>query len=91
MEIPSLEQFKESWKEKENPFAKARNERDELLMKFQAKINEERKGTEYKPMSFMAIKIKLTHLDDWDLKMFYETCNNSLNFSRCFFGKLKVK
>lgn len=90
MELPTLEQFQRSWGQTD-PFKKARNERDQILLDIQKRINEEREGTKFKPISFIALKIKTAHLDNWDLKMFYGDCSRSQSFGQCFFGRLKVK
>lgn len=89
MELPTLDQLKTSWNL--NPLKKANSERDELLLKIQQKINGERAGTKFKPISFIVMKMKCMHLDNWDLKMFYGDCERSGAFGRCFFGRLKVK
>ena len=73
------------------PTTKARNEREELLEQFVAEINREREGTNYKPVTFMAIKVKTAHLDLYDLKYFYRQCLlYKGGFSKCFFGALKT-
>lgn len=72
--------------------SKARNEREELIEKFQKSINAERIGTKYKELSFLAVKLKVSHLDNFELYRFYRMCESSRSgFGKCFFGALKVK
>lgn len=41
------------------------------------------------PIAMLALKIQ--HLSNQDLDVFVKTCNKSGNFSKCFWGLLKVK
>lgn len=67
----------------------------ELVQFFQEEINKERRGTKYKPLSFMAVRNKVSHLDIGTLYWFksvatdYKNRNGSL--SKFFFGSLKIK
>ena len=54
-------------------------------------INKERDGTKWKKVSFMAVKMKVRHLDDWDLGMFVSQCEKADSFSKVFFGALKIR
>lgn len=68
-------------------------------------INRERIGTKYKPLSFVAVRKKLSHLSDSDVAYFLSICKDAKNrkvtkpdgtvvpgsFSKVFFGALKVK
>ena len=66
------------------------NERQLLIKDFLDKINAERKGTKYKPLSARAVAIKLSHLSEFDLKYFYKQCDSYKGeFGKCFFGALK--
>jgi len=66
------------------------NERQLLIKDFLVKINAERKGTKYKPLSARAVAIKLSHLSEFDLKYFYKQCDSYKGeFGKCFFGALK--
>lgn len=74
------------------PVSKARTEREDLIEQFRERLNLERIGTKYKPLSFMAVKMKVHHLSDHDLKYLWSICKDSKGgFSKCFFGSLKAK
>jgi hypothetical protein len=70
---------------------KARNEREEIIENIREQLNKGREGTKYKPLTFVAVKLKITHLDDWDLKFFYDKCKKAKSFGGCFFGELKKR
>jgi len=66
------------------------NERQLLIKDFLDKINAERIGTKYKPLTARAVAIKLSHLSSFDLKYFYKQCDSYKGeFGKCFFGALK--
>ncbi len=72
--------------------SKIRNYRDEQIMIALEEINRARIGTKYRPLKFMAIKLKVEHLSDSDLGYFISVCQKAkCGFSKCFFGALKVK
>ena len=66
-----------------------RNEREEFLQLCLERINKDRIGTKYKPLSFLALKLKTQYLSDKDLKWLYFHCEKSDNFSRLFFGLIR--
>ena len=68
-----------------------KTERGELLTYFVSKINQERTGTKYKPVSISWIGIKTSHLDVSDLYYLKTICDKSPCWSKVFFGSLKVK
>jgi hypothetical protein len=71
-----------------------RCERDEWLQKFYKRINDQRKGTKYGEYTMKALSIRLAQSgvkDSFDMKTFYDNCDNSDNFSRLFFGLTKTK
>lgn len=68
-----------------------RIEREEFLQLCLERINKDRIGTKYKPLPFLALKLKVKHITDEDLKYHYFQCIKSDNFSRLFFGLLKPK
>lgn len=72
-----------------------KTERGELLTEMLNIINEERKGTKYKPLSIKLLGIKLGHIPTKDLYYTlsvgkdYKKRNGS--FSKYLFGVIKVK
>lgn len=73
---------------------KRKTERGELLEFFLGKINTERKGTKYKPLTIRALAVKLGHLQLKDLYYMksvgldYEHRHGS--FSKYLFGAIKL-
>lgn len=55
------------------------------------RINEERAGTKYKKVSAKLIAIKTAHLSQDDLGYLVKQCQQKSNFSKMFYGLLKVK
>jgi len=72
---------------------KITNKRQYILSLFVEEINNERKGTKWKPIYPKVVALKTAHLKVPDLEHFYSTCldykNRKGSFSRCFFGALK--
>lgn len=70
-------------------------ERGELLQFITDKINLERKGTKYKQVKIVFIATKLKGFSLWDIYYLKSVCTDSErrggNFSRTFFGSLKVQ
>lgn len=68
--------------------------RGEVLKEMLLKVNKEREGTKYKPMSAKVLAIKLSHLSFEDLCWLKSTCNDYKNrkgsYSKCLFGAIKV-
>ena len=69
----------------------ANSERADLIGQLQQGVNDDRKGTKYKPLSARVIAIKVGHLRTADLYHLLKICNNGDSFSKVFFGSLKVK
>lgn len=67
------------------------SERAELIGQFVEGINSCRINTKYKPVTAKLVGIKLAHLSLSDMYFFLKKCEQSGNFSRCFFGLLKTK
>ena len=67
----------------------------DLVQKFQDEINDERFRTCWKPVTFMAVRYKVEHLDTQTLYWFLSVCRDykarNGSFGKCFFGSLKVK
>ena len=71
---------------------KITNQRQLLIKDFLDRLNQERIGTEWKPLTAKAVAIKVAHLSDFDLKYFYKKCSDYKgSFGRAFFGCLKDK
>ena len=62
-----------------------------MLDEFYARINTERKVDNMKTLPMSAIAVKTSHLSVDDMAYLLKKCSQSSNFSRCFFGSLKVK
>jgi hypothetical protein len=69
---------------------KARSYRESLLNTALKEINKGRVGTDFKPMTFMGIKVKTQHLSDSDLSWLLAHCLKAkCGFSKAWFGSLK--
>jgi hypothetical protein len=68
----------------------ATSERADLIGRFHTKLNQERKGTKWKPLSVKFVAVKLGHLSVSDLYFFWKRCNEG-EFGKIFFGALKNK
>jgi hypothetical protein len=70
-------------------------ERGLLLTEFVSIINEERKGTKFKPTTIKLLAIKLAHIPTNDLYYMKSICTDSKNrhgsFGKCLFGSIKPK
>ena len=62
-----------------------------MLDEFHKRINAERRAADMKELPMSAVAVKISHLSVQDLDFFLKRCSQSPNFSRCFFGSLKVK
>lgn len=62
-----------------------------MLDEFYMRINAEREAEGMKKLPMSAIGVKTAHLSIDDLGYLLKRCSQSTNFSRCFFGSLKVK
>lgn len=76
---------------------KARTPEQEVIDAFREKINAQRVGTKYKPMSYMAVRSYFPKgISVEDMWWFYGRCKEYEDrgigqFSRAFFGVLKIK
>ena len=73
-----------------------KSERAELIRSFLEEINNERKGTQYKPLTAKAVACKLGHVKELEtLYYFLSQCKDykkrNGSFSKYFFGVLKVR
>ena len=74
---------------------KHKTEIGEIIDEYRTIINQEREGTKWKPLSFMAVRKKLEAIasDKQELLMFLSICkdyrNRNGSFSKRFFGGLK--
>lgn len=62
-----------------------------MLDEFYRRINAERKAADMKEFPISAIGVKTSHLSVEDMAFLLKRCSQSSNFSKCFFGSLKVK
>src|SRR3989344_323522 len=62
-----------------------------MLDEFSRRINAERKADDMKELPVRAIAIKTSHLSLEDMAYLLKRCSQSPNFSRCFFGSLKIR
>ena len=65
--------------------------RMKMLDEFHRRINTERRAEDMKEFPIKVIAIKTSHLSVEDMAYLLKKCSQSSNFSRCFFGSLKVK
>lgn len=61
-----------------------------MLDEFHRRINTERKAVDMKALPMSAIGVKTSHLSLEDMAYLLKRCSQSPNFSRCFFGSLKI-
>jgi len=62
-----------------------------MLDEFHHRINVERKAIDMKELPMRAVAVKTSHLSLDDLAYLLKRCSQSPNFSRCFFGSLKIR
>ena len=62
-----------------------------MLDEFHRRINAERRAADMKELPVRAIAVKIAHLSVDDLAFLLKRCSQSSNFSRSFFGSLKVR
>ena len=65
--------------------------RQKMLDEFHKRINAERRRDGMKELPMSAIGVKTAHLTLEDMAYLLKRCAQSSNFSRTFFGSLKVK
>lgn len=62
-----------------------------MLDEFHRRINAERRAADMKELPISAIAVKTSHLSIDDLGYLLKKCQQSANFSRTFFGLLKIQ
>ena len=62
-----------------------------MLDEFHRRINAERKAADLIELPMRAVAIKTSYLSIQDMAYLLKRCSQSSNFSRCFFGSLKIK
>jgi len=62
-----------------------------MLDEFYRRINAERKAQDMKALPMSAIGVKTSHLSIEDMAYLLKRCSQSSNFSKCFFGSLKIR
>lgn len=68
---------------------KITSERQELIQRFVDKINLERVGTKWKPVTARQINVLVSFLPVRDLYWLYSKCERAPSFSKKFFGVLR--
>jgi hypothetical protein len=73
-----------------NPTRAPNSERAYYIGLITEEINKGRVGTKWKFITPQGVALKVGHLKTPDVKDHYYQCMKADNFSKCFFGKLKV-
>lgn len=68
---------------------KITSERQELIQRFVDKLNLERVGTKWRPVTARQINVLVSFLPVRDLYWLYSKCERAPSFSKKFFGVLK--
>ena len=77
--------FKQFVLVKQSPY----RDRTDIIKLFVDRLNAERAGTKYKPLSFVAVQSKLVGIQEiHHLHAFYEDCQKAKSFSKYFYYKL---
>lgn len=79
----------EELKKRRTKTPRGASERQELVQRFTDKINAERMGTKWKPVSWGQVNGLVRHLKEQDLYWLLGQCEKSESFSKKFFGVLK--
>ena len=67
----------------------ANSERNEYVGKFTDKLNQYRNTDKYSPLKYPRVAKMIAHLSIQDLHYLWKKCEDSDNFSQCFWGLLK--
>ena len=67
-----------------------RHPRLKMLDEFVKRVNAERVAQDMRPLPVSAIAVKTSHLSIEDMSFLLKRCSQSSNFSRTFFGSLKI-
>ncbi|MEK7208597.1 MAG: hypothetical protein AAB699_03580 [Patescibacteria group bacterium] len=86
MDIP--QNYLNTLKRRKTPY-KFTSERQELIQRFVDKINLERVGTRFKPVTARQINVLISFLSVPDLYWLLGECERAPSFSKKFFGKLR--
>lgn len=86
MDLPK--DYLDTLKSRKTPY-RFTSERQELIQRFVDKINLERVGTKWKPVTARRINVLLSFLSVRDLHWLHKTCEQRDSFSKAFFGILK--
>lgn len=63
---------------------------NDIVEIFRTRLNKEREGTKYKPLSFMAVRNKCLAMNIDELNAFLSDCEKAKCFSSYFFYKTKI-
>lgn len=74
---------------KNNPLKSPRSERGELIGLFLERLNNDRLGSKYKPLTAARVGMMLRFLKTPDLRAFFRECEYAGNFSKFFWWRFK--
>jgi hypothetical protein len=77
--------------EESPPKKRFTNERQYIIEQMVQRINSEREGTKWKPVTWKQINGMVRHLKGFELNWFYVEACKRANFSKYFFWALKTK
>jgi hypothetical protein len=66
-----------------------RTERGDLVTAFTERLNKDRQGTKYKPLTIAYVASLLSKMRVFDLYRFHKECEQANNFSSLFWYKIK--
>lgn len=89
MDIPNA--YIEELKKRRTKTQRGVSERQEIIQCFVDRINAERTGTKWKPVSWGQVNGLVRHLKEQDLYWLFGQCEKSESFSKKFFGVLRGK
>ena len=73
------------------PQTNIKSERADLINQFLTRINNERIGSPYPPMTAKGVAMKVSHVKTGELHAFYKRCDSAkCEFGKVFFGALRV-
>lgn len=91
----TVESLKDILQIKKEGLKKERSFRESLINEFIERINKERIGTKYKPVTAKGIALKINMnpflKQSWQLESFLKQCKRAKSFGSCFYGSLKIK
>lgn len=74
---------------KKKPVKSSRSERAELIGQFLDRLNKDRLGTKFKPLTASRLGFMLCHMSVKELYLFLGQCKDAKHFSKYFFWRFK--